>query len=103
MESYEIFFIPVLWGLCMLQCELNTTFLIKHQQYYCCSLEAGPGVKMCLTDMLEEFAEIMKLGQKPELAHRLDRYMKVSAGSNVAEWYLARALRSGDPGFKTVF
>lgn len=36
-------------------------------------LEAGPGVKMCIMDMLDEFTEIKKLRQKPELAHRLDR------------------------------
>ena len=47
-----------------------------------CSLAAGPGVKMCVMDMLEEFTEIKKLGQTPELAHRLDRYyVTISAGN----------------------
>ncbi|XP_015761727.1 PREDICTED: RNA pseudouridylate synthase domain-containing protein 4-like isoform X1 [Acropora digitifera] len=34
---------------------------------------SGPGVKMCITDMLDELTEIMKLQKKPQLAHRLDR------------------------------
>ena len=37
------------------------------------SFKAGPGVKICVMDLLDEFTEIKKLGQKPELAHRLDR------------------------------
>ena len=37
------------------------------------AFKAGPGVKICVMDLLDEFTEIKKLGQKPELAHRLDR------------------------------
>ena len=37
------------------------------------SFKAGPGVKICVMDLLDEFTEVKKLGQKPELAHRLDR------------------------------
>lgn len=37
------------------------------------AFKAGPGVKICVMDLLDEFTEIKKIGQKPELAHRLDR------------------------------
>ena len=37
--------------------------------------EAGPGVKICIMDMLDEFTEIKKLKQRPELAHRIDKYV----------------------------
>jgi len=36
--------------------------------------EAGPGVKICIMDMLDEFTEIKKLNRRPELAHRIDKY-----------------------------
>ena len=37
---------------------------------------------MCVMDMLEEFTEIKKLGQTPELAHRLDRYFGTISATN---------------------
>jgi len=40
-----------------------------------CYFEADPGVKICIMDMLDEFTEIKKLKQRPELAHRIDKYV----------------------------
>ena len=49
-------------------------FIEKLFLFLCC-FEAGPGVKICIMDMLDEFTEIKKLKQRPELAHRIDKYV----------------------------
>jgi len=36
-------------------------------------VHSGPGVKVSIMDMLDEFTEIKKLKQRPELAHRIDK------------------------------
>lgn len=62
---------------------------------------SGPGVKMCVADMLEEFTEIKKLGCKPELAHRLDRDCSGTllltrypgAAKRVAEMFSSRTVK----------
>ena len=50
-------------------CKMKIHFVL----FFCC-FKAGPGVKMCIMDMLDEFTEIKKLKERPELAHRLDKY-----------------------------
>ncbi|XP_068750351.1 pseudouridylate synthase RPUSD4, mitochondrial-like [Montipora capricornis] len=79
---------------------MNNDIIVVNKPYGLPVL-SGPGVKMCLTDMLEEFAEIMKLGQKPELAHRLDRDCSgillltrtPTAAKKVAEIFVKRTLK----------
>lgn len=47
--------------------------IIAINKPYGLPVHSGPGVKMCVMNMLDEFTEIKKLKERPELAHRIDK------------------------------